>query len=344
YRIKHPDGRFSPAEGYYDKEVTNIGEQTLAFDHTEIGIYDLILYCTDQAGNKSAEILQKIRMNAPPTIQVGNPRSVYQGRILTLDQSDFLCTDTDGTVEVYNWNFGDSDKVYISSEPSISHIYSETGEYTVTLTASDNDGGETTATLTVTVTTTLAGELALDEVWTGRIELEGGISVPAGITLTIKAGTEIIVPLDAGINVAGKILSGEVGDKVKFTVESPGGKVGPGLWQGIYLSAESVGSAFINTQIEYATRGLILNTQNIVIADSIFRNNEIGIHMAQSSITIQKCSFDNNLLYGIKEEGNCTPIINDNIFTGNGLAPYYHYQETILTVEEVNKLLGSGNQ
>lgn len=344
YRIKHPDGKFSPAEGYLSKEITNVGEQILIFEQTEIGIYDLILYCTDLAENKSAEIIQKIRMNAPPIIQVGIPRSIYQGRILSLDQSDFLCTDEDGTVEVYTWDFGDGDEVYISSEPSIAHIYTKTGEYSVTLTATDNDGGETTATLIVSVTTTLEGELALDEVWTGKIELKGDIIVPVGITLTIKSGTEIIVPLDSGLEVDGKILSGETGEKVRFTVDSSTGSSGPDSWKGIYLSPESTGSTFINTLIEYASRGLILNKQDIVIEDSILRENGIGIHMEQSRITIQKCSFDNNLFYGIKEEGNCTPIINDNIFTGNGLAPYYHNQETILTVEEVNNLLGSGNQ
>lgn len=343
YRIKHPDGKFTPTEGYLSRQVAHTGEQIFTFEQTDVGVYELILYYEDLAGNTSTEIKQKIRMNAPPKIQIGNPRSVYQGRLLSFDQSDFRCIDEDGTVEVYKWNFGDGTEIYVGSQPLANHIYTEAGEYSVTLTVIDNDGAQTTATLSVTVTTTLQGELALDEVWTGRIELKGDIIIPVGITLTIRSGTEIIMPLDSIITVNGKILCGGSGEKVRFTVNTLE-TTGPDLWAGIYLSPESAGSTWNNTLVEYAARGLILNKQEIIVKDSIFKDNGIGIHLEQSNIMVENCGFENNLFYGIKEEGNCTPIINDNVFIENGLAPYYHSHETIMTVEKINNLLGSGNQ
>ncbi len=62
----------------------------------------------------------------------------------------------DGTIESYQWEFGDGNTT-TASDPTISHIYSSEGEYVVNLTVTDDAGLKDTYTDTVNVT---AGEKA----------------------------------------------------------------------------------------------------------------------------------------------------------------------------------------
>jgi len=57
-------------------------------------------------------------------------------------------SDPDGAIVSYFWNFGDGNT---SSNPTPSHTYSHSGDYTVTLIVTDDNGGYTTVELTVTV-------------------------------------------------------------------------------------------------------------------------------------------------------------------------------------------------
>ncbi|HEY8524542.1 MAG TPA: PKD domain-containing protein [Acidimicrobiales bacterium] len=58
-------------------------------------------------------------------------------------------TDADGTIESYEWDFGDGET---ATGATASHTYAEPGEYTITLTVTDDGGATATATETVTVT------------------------------------------------------------------------------------------------------------------------------------------------------------------------------------------------
>ena len=56
---------------------------------------------------------------------------------LTCDFDASSSSDPDGTIEAYNWDFGDDNT---STEgPTVQHVYAETGTYTATLTVRDND-------------------------------------------------------------------------------------------------------------------------------------------------------------------------------------------------------------
>jgi PKD repeat protein len=59
-----------------------------------------------------------------------------------------LSSDTDGTVDAYAWTFGDGGT---ASTQSPSHAFTAAGDYDVTLTVTDNDGGEKSVTHSVTV-------------------------------------------------------------------------------------------------------------------------------------------------------------------------------------------------
>lgn len=331
-------------EGLLPKEVITTEEQSYDFRETEYGVYYLFLYMTDLAGNPSNLVTQKIRVNEPPYIQVGSCDPQYKGRELILDARNFTVGDHDGEVIHYRWNFGDTVS-NTTSELYVKHAYSEIGDYTITLSVIDNDGGVTQAEMPITITNTLDGELVLDEIWSGNIQLKGDITVPQGVTLTVEPGTTIVVPLNKGFVVHGRMAGiGYFSNEIIFTTYTPDGVYAANLWNGIYLSETSIGSQLSHVIVEYAEQGLGLNQQEILIRNLLFKENGIGIHMVNSKSTIRDCRFVDSFYYGIKEEGLNEPFVDNNIFSGSGLAPYYHSLETLLTVEEVNQFLnGSGN-
>ena len=57
-------------------------------------------------------------------------------------------TDPDGTIASFFWNFGDGNT---SSSPNPSHTYSHSGQYTVTLIVTDDNGGQNSTEITITV-------------------------------------------------------------------------------------------------------------------------------------------------------------------------------------------------
>lgn len=63
---------------------------------------------------------------------------------ITFDSSG--CSDTDGTIASYSWDFGDG---ATSTSQNPTHAYDEEGSYTVSLTVTDNDGLTDTATSTI---------------------------------------------------------------------------------------------------------------------------------------------------------------------------------------------------
>ncbi|MCD6512123.1 MAG: PKD domain-containing protein [Thermoplasmata archaeon] len=84
--------------------------------------------------------------NTPPTVTISfePPQPKAGTNILFKSNVD----DKDGNVVSYFWQFGDGSN---STQPNPSHVYTEAGTYTVTLTVMDNFGASTTATITVNV-------------------------------------------------------------------------------------------------------------------------------------------------------------------------------------------------
>lgn len=83
----------------------------------------------------------------PPIAQPNGP---YSGAVNSaINFSSSGSNDPDGTITVYNWDFGDGNT---STQTNPSHAYSSTGSYNVSLTVTDNDGLTNTATTTATIT------------------------------------------------------------------------------------------------------------------------------------------------------------------------------------------------
>ncbi|WP_226005734.1 PKD domain-containing protein [Natrinema salinisoli] len=82
----------------------------------------------------------------PPTARIDAPNAVTVGESATFDGAD--SADPDGTIAGYEWDFGDG---ATASGETVSHAYDETGQYTVRLEVTDDDGNSDTATATVSV-------------------------------------------------------------------------------------------------------------------------------------------------------------------------------------------------
>jgi hypothetical protein len=87
--------------------------------------------------------------NTGPTAEAGGPYNAMMGKgeaFVPFDGSG--STDPDGTIVSYEWDFGDGTT---GTGQSITHGYTATGTYSVTLTVTDNCGVEATDTADVTI-------------------------------------------------------------------------------------------------------------------------------------------------------------------------------------------------
>ena len=91
--------------------------------------------------------------NTPPTAAISvDELEPSTGQIVAFDGTG--SSDADGTIEFYQWNFGDSVN---ATGSSAQHAFGEKGTYTVTLTVVDNYGNTATATKSITVTGSSSG-------------------------------------------------------------------------------------------------------------------------------------------------------------------------------------------
>jgi PKD repeat protein len=106
------------------------------------------LTVTDGKG-ATAFIIHDVTVTAPPVNLP--PKAAF-----TSSCTDLTCsftntsTDDDGTIDSYEWDFGDGTATSAAPEPS--HTYASAGSFTVTLKVTDNGGKTDTKTDTVNPT------------------------------------------------------------------------------------------------------------------------------------------------------------------------------------------------
>jgi len=121
--------------------------------YVEDGTYEVQLTVIDSSGVSSIATMQVNALNPAPTAGFTySPRSSMGGayyficcsETVTFDASE-MCSD-DGSIVSYDWYFGyrnsDNDPVTAAGEV-VTHEFLYAGTYTVILTVTDNDGGET---------------------------------------------------------------------------------------------------------------------------------------------------------------------------------------------------------
>ena len=112
--------------------------------------------------------------NQKPIADPGGPYSSIIGEEIIFDGSN--SSDPDGKIDFYRWSFGDGSSQILAISPT--HIYSNPGTYTVTLTVVDNHGRSSTETSTITVSAFSPPNVSPD----ASLEVQSSSAIPRQIT------------------------------------------------------------------------------------------------------------------------------------------------------------------
>ena len=145
-----PDGTVVSYSWTFGDGGADSGAST-SYTYTSAGTYTVTLTVTDDGGatGSTTRQIQVTSANQPPNASFSaSPTSGYAPLSVSFNGSG--STDSDGTIASYSWNFGDG---ATSSGVSRSHSYSAAGNYTATLTVTDDDGATDASTRLIQVAT-----------------------------------------------------------------------------------------------------------------------------------------------------------------------------------------------
>jgi len=126
---------------------TNATETIVDHTYTEDGVYTVTLTVTDDDGaTASTTALKTVLNRLPVAFFTENATVVKTGEVIGFDASESY--DSDGIIASYFWDFGDGTS---ATGVTADHAYSEDGNYTVTLTVTDDDGASSSISDTKTV-------------------------------------------------------------------------------------------------------------------------------------------------------------------------------------------------
>jgi PKD repeat protein len=122
-------------DGIYDTEW--ISTATTSHSYGTPGSYSIKLIVKDNEGataTATATVTITGAGKSPPIALTNGPYNGVTSRSIQFDGSKSY--DPDGTIISYTWDFGDGSKAYTVSPE---HLFPNEGEYTITLTITDND-------------------------------------------------------------------------------------------------------------------------------------------------------------------------------------------------------------
>jgi parallel beta-helix repeat protein len=219
--------------------------------------------------------------NQPP-VAVASVTPDHGSAPLTVQFSSADSYDPDGTISATDWDFGDGSS---SSEANPSHTYTSVGNFQVMLTVTDDDGATHNTTISVDVmdgTSVYAGDVF--GTWNAAgspYRIEGDITVPAGQTLTIEPGVEVLFQDWYGLTVNGTLLAvGSEGEPILF-----GGGHPTAGWVSINIIDATDSTQLTYVIVENASHsGTYIENTSPLISYSTIRNNEGGgIYMVNSN-------------------------------------------------------------
>jgi len=132
-----------------DGNITSTSDPTITHVYDTYGTYTVTLNVTDSEGKW--DIASKIITveSVPIADFFWTPYYPQRYENVTFDAS--ISTPDGGTIIKYAWDFGDGTPIVEETDPITFHIYSEIGNYTVTLNITDSEGRWDTISKTVTV-------------------------------------------------------------------------------------------------------------------------------------------------------------------------------------------------
>jgi|GEM_PF-6106584 len=193
------------------------------------------------------------------------------------------------------------------------------------------------------------GDITEDETWKGSILVEHNVTIAPGATLSIKPGTGIFFNHGAELLVEGSIhAEGTAGAPIVCAAATD--NPGPGYWRGIriYQNAASADYKlqYVNIQdaeigfgvdrsvsytgkldhvtIEHSHTGMYLDgvNENTSITNCTVKNNDqFGIWMVSSLLTIDHSLIQNNNYGGIYAYRKSAPTLKYNTIIDNGYLP-----------------------
>ena len=142
-----PDGNI--ASYFWDfGDRTNATGVTVDHAYADHDVYTVTLFVTDDAGETASKSVVKTVSNRPPiALFTQNATTVDIDELIRFDASSSY--DADGSIFSYFWDFGDGTNVTMAVV--LDHIYNENGNYTATLTVTDDDGASSSYSATITV-------------------------------------------------------------------------------------------------------------------------------------------------------------------------------------------------
>jgi len=130
------------SDGYIISYLWDFGDGTTAFGvkvnhaYENDDVYSVTLTVIDDDGATASTSAVKTVSNRPPVaFFTENATKVEKGEVIHFDSSESY--DLDGDIVSYFWDFGDETN---STDEKVDHSYAEDGNYTVTLTVTDDDG------------------------------------------------------------------------------------------------------------------------------------------------------------------------------------------------------------
>jgi PKD repeat protein len=144
-----PDGSIATYSWDFGDGSTGTGPNP-AHTYISAGMFNVTLTVTDDSGATdsaatTAEIAE-LPVNEPPLADANGPYTGTVGANITFDGSG--SSDPDGIIVAYDWDFGDGNT---GSGVMPTHTYSADGNFTVTLTVTDDAGDTGSATSTASI-------------------------------------------------------------------------------------------------------------------------------------------------------------------------------------------------
>ena len=127
------------------------------------GTYDEVaIYPTELSESRIATHYAAAGWGEPPANVAPTAEFSANSDDLTVSLDASAATDSDGSITSYEWDLGDGNT---ATGVTTEHTYAAAGDYTITLTVTDNDGATDTTDSTVTVTEPPAPEFLVDELF-----------------------------------------------------------------------------------------------------------------------------------------------------------------------------------
>jgi len=136
-----------------DGESSDEENPTYDFPNAKEGTeYQVVLTVTDDGGKKSSvaqTVTFALEENTPPTANF----SFTPETPIVNDEIQFisLSTDEDGTIDSYEWDFGDGSTPDYKTKQNPRHTYEKSGVYAVTLKVTDNGNKSNSITIPITI-------------------------------------------------------------------------------------------------------------------------------------------------------------------------------------------------